>query len=89
VLANLDAEVVQGEWDGTTAHLRYVYAVEVTESGGVVPYRASVTLDFQLDGTFWVLARWFDEQGALDPETQNPRPTLGQRRGAFAASGGG
>ena len=89
IAANLNAVNVQVEWDGSTAELRYIYAVEVTESGGEVPYRASVTLDFRIDGTFWVLARWFDEQGEQDPETQNSLPTLGQRRGAFAASGGG
>lgn len=89
IAADLNVEVIQGDWDGTTANLRYVYAVAVTESGGQVPYRASVTLDFRLDGTFWVLTRWFDEQGEQDPGTQNSLPTLGQRRGAFAASGGG
>ncbi len=89
ITANLNEVVIQGEWDGSTADLRYIYAVTVTESGGAVPYRASVTLNFRLDGTFWVLSRWFDEQGEQDPQSQTPLPTLGQRRGAFAASGGG
>ncbi|MBK7703295.1 MAG: hypothetical protein IPI34_10585 [bacterium] len=89
IAADLNAVEVQvglGRIDGGICE---IYAVEVTESGGEVPYRASVTLDFRIDGTFWVLARWFDEQGEQDPETQNSLPTLGQRRGAFAASGGG
>ncbi|MBC8423169.1 nuclear transport factor 2 family protein [bacterium] len=77
------------QWSGSEAELRYIYRAEVTEGGGEVPYRASVTLEFRLDGTFWVLTRWFDEQGEEDPGTGSPLPSLGQRRGAFAAAGGG
>ncbi|MDO9693967.1 MAG: hypothetical protein Q7W56_04500 [Candidatus Latescibacteria bacterium] len=89
IAANLNAEVIQEGVEGTTAEFIEIYAATVTESGGEVPYRARATFNFRIDGTFWVLARWFDEQGEQDPETQNSLPTLGQRRGAFAASGGG
>jgi len=81
--------VIFDEAGATEAELRYIYRAEVTEGGGEVPYRASVTLEFRLDGTFWVLTRWFDEQGEEDPDTGSPLPSLGQRRGAFAAAGGG
>lgn len=86
---DMDDTEVNVDWSGSEAELRYIYRAEVTEGGGEVPYRASVTLEFRLDGTFWVLARWFDEQGEEDPDTGSPLPTLGQRRGAFAAAGGG
>ena len=89
VAVALQDSVVFDEVTGTEAELRYIYRAEVSEGGGQVPYRASVTLEFRLDGTFWVLARWFDEQGETDPDSGSPLPSLGQRRGAFAAAGGG
>ncbi len=89
IAANLNETVVSEGVTGTTAEFRERYVVTVTESGGFVPYRASVTFNFVLDGTYWVLSRWFDEQGGEDPVSHAPLPTLGQRRGAFAASGGG
>lgn len=89
VTADLTAEVIHGEWDGSEANLRYIYSVSVDESGSQVPYRALATLDFRLDGTYWVLYRWFDEQGEQDPDSGANLPSLGQRRGAFAAAGGG
>ncbi|MBK9302340.1 MAG: nuclear transport factor 2 family protein [bacterium] len=89
IAADLNAVEIQEGVEGTTAEFIEIYAVTVTESGGAVPYRARATFNFRLDGTFWVLTRWFDEQGETDPGTQTSLPTLGQRRGAFAASGGG
>ncbi len=89
VTVDLRDEEIQVDWSGSEAELRYIYSMEVDESGGMVPYRALVTLEFRLDGTYWVLTRWFDEQGETDPDTGSPLPSLGQRRGAFAAAGGG
>ncbi len=89
VTVDLQAEVRQSSWSGSEAELRYIYSAEVDESGSQVPYRALVTLEFKLDGTFWVLYRWFDEQGEQDPDSGANLPSLGQRRGAFAAAGGG
>ena len=89
ILANLDAVTVNENLGDVSAELRYIYSINVTESGGVVPYRAQVTFEFRLDGTYWKLFRWFDEQGEQDPDTGSQLPTIGQRRGAFAVSGGG
>ena len=86
---DLRDEDIFTEWSGSEAELRYVYSVEVDETGGIVPYRAIVKLEFRLDGTYWVLTRWFDEQGEADPDSGSLLPSLGQRRGAFAAAGGG
>lgn len=89
VTVNMRDEDVFTQWSGTEAELRYVYRLMVDESGSQVPYRANVTLGFRLDGTFWVLTRWYDEQGAQDPDSGANLPSLGQRRGAFLAAGGG
>lgn len=91
VAADLNLELVEGDESGTgtEALVRYVSAVTVESGGSEVKYRATVTMEFKIDGTFWRLSRWFDEQGETDPDSGALLPTLGQRRGAFAASGGG
>jgi hypothetical protein len=90
VTANLNLEIVDGDESGTgtEALVRYISSTEVQEGGGEVKYRSSTTMEFRIEGTFWTLVRWFDEQGETDPDTNSLLPTLGQRRGAFAASGG-
>ncbi len=87
--ANLREEAIFTDWSGTEAELRYIYRIDVHESGGIVPYRASVTFNLRLEGTYWVLTRWYDEQGEQDPDSGAQLPSLGQRRGAFAVAGGG
>jgi hypothetical protein len=89
VTSDMRAVELDTDWSGSEAFLRYTYSIVVDESGSQVPYRATVSLDFRLDGTFWVLYRWFDEQGEQDPDSGANLPSLGQRRGAFAAAGGG
>ncbi len=89
VTSDMRAVALDTDYSGSEAFLRYTYSVVVDESGSQVPYRATVSLDFRLDGTFWVLYRWFDEQGEQDPDSGANLPSLGQRRGAFAAAGGG
>jgi len=91
VTADLNLELSEGDESGvgTEAFVRYVSAVTVESGGSEVKYRATVTMEFKIDGTFWRLSRWFDEQGETDPDSGALLPTLGQRRGAFAASGGG
>lgn len=88
ITANLKDEELHTEWSGNTAELRYIYAVEVSSGGSFVPYRATATLEFRLDGTFWKLYRWYDESGESDPAGGGVLPTLGQRRGAFLRAGG-
>jgi len=90
IIADLNLEIVEGEESGTgtEALVRYISSVVVQESGGEVRYRSLTTMEFRIEGTFWALVRWFDEQGESDPDGGGLLPTLGQRRGAFAASGG-
>jgi len=89
VTADLKAEEFGDIPGPSEAELRYVYALTVTEIGdSEVKYRAQATLEFRIDGTEWRLSRWIDEQGETDPESNALLPSLGQRRGAFAASGG-
>jgi hypothetical protein len=88
ISADLTAEELHTDWSGSFAELRYVYAIEVESGGSTVPYRATATLEFILDGTFWKLSRWYDENGENDPESGGLLPTIGQRRGAFLAAGG-
>ena len=89
VEVDLRAEINYTNDSGDRSEHSYVYSMTVSSGGGSVPYRASVILEFQLEGTSWVLDRWSDEQGENDPDSGSLLPTLGQRRGAFAASGGG
>jgi len=91
VTANLDVELIEGDdsGSGTEAFVRYVYAISVLSGGSEIQYRATVTMEFKIDGTYWRLSRWYDEQGETDPDSGALLPTLGVRRGAFAASGGG
>lgn len=89
VTADLQAEEFGDEPGTSSAELRYVYALTVTEIGdSQVLYRAQATLEFHIDGTEWRLTRWTDEQGETDPDSGALLPSLGQRRGAYAASGG-
>jgi len=90
VTAKLNLEIVEGDESGTgtEALVRYISSASVQEGGGEVKYRSLTTMEFRIEGTFWFLVRWFDEQGETDPDTSSLLPTLGQRRGAFAASGG-
>ena len=89
VTADLQAEGFGDEPGTSTAELRYVYALTVTEIGNSqVPYRAQANFELLIDGTEWRLSRWTDEQGETDPDGGGLLPSLGQRRGAYAASGG-
>jgi len=66
------------EWDVT-------YYLEVTDSfGSTTRYRGRTILEFQLEGSYWYLSYWRDEQGEQDPD--NPESTLatmGALRGTF------
>ena len=86
--ADMFAEIHEDDYSGTEAELVYTYSVTVEESGSEVPYRARARLFFRMDGTYWVLYKWQDEQGEEDPDTGASLSTLGQRRGAFSAAGG-
>jgi hypothetical protein len=88
IKVDLRAEINYTNDSGNSAEHSYIYTMEISSAGSSVAYRASAILEFKLEGTQWVLSRWYDEQGENDPDTGSLLPTFGQRRGAFAAAGG-
>ena len=88
IAADLRYEIIFDEPGDTRAELRYIYDVTVTEAdGSTTPYRAEVVVEIFIEGTDWVITRWYDVSGESDGGSI--RNTLGDRRGAFARSGGG
>ena len=88
--ANLRFEIIDTDWAGSRAELRYTYKVDVTGSdGSVVTYMAEVVVEFIIEGAEWVLTRWYDVQQESETEGGSLNPTLGSLRAAFALSGGG
>ncbi|MBD3222834.1 hypothetical protein GF314_16525 [bacterium] len=67
------------EWD-----VIYLFTVE-DQFGSSTRYRGRCILEFTLEGSYWYLSYWRDEQGEQDPD--NPASTLatmGALRGNFA-----
>lgn len=88
IKVDMKAEINYTNDSGNSAEHSYVYSMDVSSGGSNVLYRASAIFEFKLEGTYWVLSRWYDEQGENDPESGSLLPTLGQRRGAFESAGG-
>lgn len=88
--ANLRFEEIDTEIGTSPVFLRYIYKVDVTGSdASVVTYMAEVEVELILEGTEWVLTRWYDVQQESETEGGPLNPTLGTLRAAFALSGGG
>lgn len=66
------------EWDVT-------YFLEVTDSfGSTTRYRGRAILEFELEGSYWYLSYWRDEQGEQDPDDPaSTLATMGTLRGTF------
>ena len=64
-----------------------IYDMTVTSTGGGAPvrYRGSAIITFALEGNFWYITEWRDQQGESDPDTQQLLSTLGVLRGNFAS----
>jgi hypothetical protein len=64
-----------------------IYDLTVTGAGGgsSVRYRGSAIITFALEGNFWYITEWRDQQGESDPDTQQLLSTLGVLRGNFAS----
>jgi hypothetical protein len=69
------------EWENV------IYDIIVTEnaSSSVTRYRGSAIITFRLEGNFWYIYQWRDQQGESDPETQQLLPTMGVLRGTFGS----
>ena len=69
-------------WEGV------IYDLIVTNEndGSVTRYRGSAIITFSLEGNFWYISRWRDQQGESNPD--NPGQllsTMGVLRGTFAS----
>lgn len=73
---------VETVWEGV------IYDVTLTDptDNSTTRYRASAIITFSLEGNFWYITRWRDQQGESDPD--NPGtilPSMGVLRGTFAS----
>lgn len=50
-----------------------------------VRYRGSAIITFSLEGNFWYITEWRDQQGESDPDSGQLLSTLGVLRGNFAS----
>lgn len=64
-----------------------IYDLKVTSNvdNSSVRYRGSAIITFSLEGNFWYITEWRDQQGESDPETNQLLSTLGVLRGNFAS----
>jgi hypothetical protein len=64
-----------------------IYDVSVTSKvdNSTVRYRGSAIITFSLEGNFWYITEWRDQQGESDPGSSQLLPTLGVLRGNFAS----
>jgi hypothetical protein len=71
----------QVEWENV------IYDLTVTSNndGSVTRYRGSAIITFRLEGNFWYLYQWRDQQGESDPVTLQPLPSMGVLRGTFGS----
>lgn len=83
----LDTAISTPDGAGGLAEWEVIYFLTVTDpqSGSVTNYRASAVLEFTLEGSYWFLSYWRDEQGEEDPETGATLETMGRLRGAFGS----
>jgi hypothetical protein len=66
------------EWE-----LIYLVAVTDTQTGAITRYRGRAVLQFTLEGSYYFLSYWRDEQGEQDPDSGATLETMGRLRGAF------
>ncbi len=60
-----------------------IYDVTVTSriDNRSLRYRGSAIITFTLEGNFWYITEWRDQQGESDPDTEQLFPTMGVLRG--------
>jgi hypothetical protein len=68
-------------WENVIYDLRVTSGVD----GSSVRYRGSAIITFSLEGNFWYISEWRDQQGESDPDTNQLLSTLGVLRGNFAS----
>ncbi len=88
IQANLrDTDISTPAGAGGIAEWEVIYLVTVTDqqTGSLTRYRATATLRFTLEGSYYFLSYWRDVQGEEDPDTGAPLESLGSLRGAFGS----
>ncbi|MCB1184992.1 hypothetical protein KDM41_16310 [bacterium] len=70
------------EWENV------IYDITVTSNvdQSTTRYRGSAIITFRLEGSFWYVYQWRDQQGESDPGTGQLLPTMGVLRGTFASN---
>jgi len=63
----------------------YDMTVTSTVDGSTVRYRGSAIITFSLEGNFWYISEWRDQQGESDPDSGQLLSTMGVLRGNFAS----
>lgn len=71
----------QVEWENVI----YDLTVTANAGGSSIRYRGSATITFRLEGNFWYIYQWRDQQGESDPDTQQLLSTMGVLRGTFGS----
>ncbi len=69
------------EWENVIYFLTVINSAD----NSVTKYRGSAIITFRLEGNFWYVYQWRDQQGESDPDTGQPLPTMGVLRGNFAS----
>lgn len=70
------------EWENV------IYDVIVTSNvdQSVTRYRGSAIITFRLEGSFWYIYQWRDQQGESDPDTGTLLPTMGVLRATIGSN---
>ncbi|HOX27232.1 MAG TPA: hypothetical protein PLL30_16055 [Candidatus Krumholzibacteria bacterium] len=87
ITANLrDTNVSTPHGSGGVAEWEIIYFLSVLDnpSGATTRYRANAILRFTLEGPYWCLSYWRDQNGETDPENPDlTLETMGRLRGVF------
>jgi len=88
ISANLrDTDINTPDGSGGVAEWEIIYLLSVVDnqSGSTTRYRGNAVLRFTVEGSYWFLTYWRDQNGEPDPDNPGSTlPTMGALRAAFA-----
>jgi len=70
------------EWENVIYDVTVVSNVDQS----VTRYRGSAIITFRLEGSWWYIYQWRDQQGESDPDTGTLLPTMGVLRATFGSN---
>lgn len=80
----IDTDISTPDGSGGYAEWDLIYYFEVESNSSVTRYRGRAILQFELEGSYWYLRYWRDEQGEDDPDSPGSTlATMGTLRGTF------